>query len=76
MESNHLVLGVLIFIAIILGANLAMYAIARGATKSGDARWMNALKNALTRPMDNPSHKSMDELRKRMEELGTQEKQE
>lgn len=76
MDSNHLVFSALIFIAIIVGANLAMYAIAHGATKSGDARWMTALKNALTKPTDNPSNRSMDELRKRMEELEAKNKDE
>ena len=31
MDSNHAVIGALIFIAMIVLANLAMYAIARGA---------------------------------------------
>ena len=69
MESNQAAIGLLILILLIVGVNFAMYAIARGATRGGNSRWMSALKDSLSKPMDTPANKSMDELRKRVEEL-------
>ncbi len=69
MESSNAAIGLLIIILLIVGANFVMYAIARGAAKGGNSRWMSSLKDSLSKPMDTPAHKSMDELRKRVEEL-------
>jgi hypothetical protein len=69
MVSDNAVIGALIFIALIIGANFVMYAIARGATKSGGSRWISALKQGLSRPLDSQANKSMDELHQKMEEL-------
>lgn len=69
MESGRLLIGALIFILLIIGSNFVMYAIARGAAKGGDSHWMSALKDSLSKPMDGSANKSMDELRKKMEEL-------
>jgi hypothetical protein len=44
-----------------VGANFIMYAVARGATKGGNSRWISSLKDSLS--------KSMDELRQKVEEL-------
>jgi hypothetical protein len=69
MESGDAAIGLLIIILLIVGANLLMYAIARGSAKGGDARWMSALKDSLSKPMDNSASQSMDELRKKVEAL-------
>ena len=69
MELSSAAIGLLIIILLIVGANLVMYAIARGATRGGNSRWMSALKDSLSKPMDSPSNQSMDELRRRVEEL-------
>lgn len=69
MDSGNAVLGAIIFIVLILGANLMMYAIARNWAKGGDSKWMSALKDGLSKPLQNQSDKSMDELRQKMEEL-------
>ena len=69
MESDSAIIAALIFILLIIGANFVMYAIARGATKGGDSRWMSALRDSLSKPLEGSSNKSMDELRKRVEEL-------
>ena len=74
MESQQ-AMGLLIIILLIAGANLVMYAIARGAARSGNSRWMSALKESLGKPMNTPASKSMDELRKRVEELKNQEEE-
>jgi hypothetical protein len=71
MESNQAAIGLLIIILLIVGVNFVMYAIARGATRGGNSRWISALKDTLSKPSDTPANKSMDELRKRVEELKT-----
>ena len=69
MESDSALIAALVFILLIIGANFVMYAIARGATRGGNSRWISALKSSLSKPMDTPANKSMEELRKRVEEL-------
>ncbi|HEU0297545.1 MAG TPA: hypothetical protein VFR47_32685 [Anaerolineales bacterium] len=69
MESDRILIGALIFILIIIGSNVVMYAIARGWAKGGDSRWMSALRDSLSKPTQSQSNKSMDELRKQVEEL-------
>ena len=69
MESNQAAIGLLIIILLIVGANVVMYAIVRSWAKGGDARWLSSLKDAWNKPMNTPANKSMDELRKRVEEL-------
>lgn len=69
MEVDTAAIGLLIIILLIVGANFVMYAIARGATRGGNSRWMSSLKDSLSKPMNTPANQSMDELRKRVEEL-------
>ena len=69
MESNRLTIAALLFIILIVAINFAMYGIARGATKSGGSRWMSALKDSLSKPMNSEANRSMDELRKQVEDL-------
>ena len=76
MESNKIAIAALLFIVLIVGINLAMYAIARGAAKGGDSRWLGALRNSLGKPMAGSSNKSMDELRKEIEALESKKKKE
>ena len=69
MESDRVLIAALLFILLIIGSNFVMYAIARGATKGGESRWMSALRDSLKKPLEGSSSKPMDELRKRVEEL-------
>ena len=70
MESDRAILGALLFIAIVIGSNVVMFVIARNWAKGGDSRWMSALKDSLSKPVtDSPANKSMDELRKQVDEL-------
>jgi len=69
MGLDSAAIGLLIIILLIVGANFVMYAIARGAARGGNSRWMSALKDSLSKPMDSSANKSMEELRKRVEEL-------
>jgi len=69
LESDQAAIGLLIIILLIIGANFVMYAIARGATRGGNSHWISALKDSLSKPINSPANKSMDELRKRVEEL-------
>jgi hypothetical protein len=69
MLSNNAIVGALIFIIMILGANAIMYGIARSMSRGGDVRWISALKQGLTKPLENQRNQSMDELRQKMEKL-------
>ncbi len=70
MISDSPIAGAIILVIMILGANFLMYAIARGwARNGGSTRWIDALKQGLTKPMDSQRNKSMDELRQQMEKL-------
>jgi uncharacterized protein HemX len=68
MEANKAVIGALLFIILVIGANFVMYAIARGAAKSDQKSFLETISKSLntsTQKKDN----SMDELRKKIEEL-------
>jgi hypothetical protein len=70
MESNRVILGALLFILIVLGSNFIMFIITRNWAKGGDSPWMKALKKSLSKPVtDSSANKSMDELRKRVDDL-------
>jgi len=75
MDSDRLILGALLFILLIVGSNYVTYIIARGAAKGGDSRWMSALRNSLNKPLEGSSNKSMDELRKKMQDLENSNKE-
>ena len=76
MESGNAVLGAVIFIVLILGANFVMYVFARNWARGGDSKWMSALKDGLNKPLENQRSKDMDELRQKMEELQRNSKKE
>jgi hypothetical protein len=68
MESSDAVVGAIIFIVLIIGANFVMYAIARGAARPGQKGFWETIRKSIstsTKPRDD----SMDELRRRMDEL-------
>ncbi len=68
MEENKILIGALIFIAMIVGANFIMYAIARGMTRPNQKSFLETLTRSLN---TSPKKKdeSMDELRQRVQEL-------
>ena len=75
MESNRIIIGALLFIALVVGSNALMVFIARNWAQGGDSRWMSALKDSLSKPMESKSNRSMEELRKQVEELEEGKKQ-
>jgi hypothetical protein len=69
MESSPAVIGALLFIVLVVGANFAMYAIVRGATRSGGKKsFLETFSDSLNA---SPKSKdtSMDELRQKIAEL-------
>ena len=67
MEISKPMIGALLFILLVVGANFVMYAIARGAAHTkGTGFW-----ETITKSLYTPSKRenSMDELRKKMEDL-------
>lgn len=76
MENERVLIGALIFFLLIVGSNFVMYGIVRGMTRGGDTNWMNALRKSLNKPIEGSANKSMDELRKKVEELEGNKKEE
>mgnify|MGYP003473853655 FL=1 len=68
MEANKALIGAIIFIVLIVGANFIMYAIARGAAKSNQKSFLETMSQSLN-PSQQKKDNSMDELRRKMEEL-------
>ena len=68
METNKAVIGAVIFILLIVGANFIMYAIARGAAKSNQKSFLETISQSLN-PSPKKKDNSIDELRRKMEEL-------
>ncbi|MBL8063621.1 MAG: hypothetical protein JNK32_11405 [Anaerolineales bacterium] len=69
MEENKVLIGALIFIGMVVGANFIMYAIARGAARpGGDKGFLGTMMKSLN---TNQSKKSddMEELRRTIQEL-------
>lgn len=69
MDTDRILIGALLFIVVIVGINLAMYGIVRGVTRGGESKWMSAMRKSLNKPWEGPASQSMDELRKKVEEL-------
>jgi hypothetical protein len=67
MEDNKAVIGALLFILLVVGANFVMYAIARGAAKSNQKGFLETISKSLNTSVkkDDP----MDELHQKLEEL-------
>ncbi len=68
MESNKAVIGALLFIILVVGANVVMYVVARNWAKPNNKNFLETISKSLntsTQKKDN----SMDELRQKMEEL-------
>ena len=65
--NERALIAMLVLIALLVLTNVAMDGIVRSASR-GDSRWMRALRDALSRPPE-ASHKSLDELRQKVEEL-------
>lgn len=68
METNKALIGALIFIVLVVGANFIMYAIARGATRSDQKSFLEMLSQSL-KTSPKKKEESMDELRRKMQEL-------
>jgi hypothetical protein len=68
MEENRVLIGALIFIGIVVGSNFVMYAIARGATRSGGKGLLETMVKSLN-ANQTKKNDEMDELRRTVHEL-------
>lgn len=68
METNKALIGALIFIVLVVGANFIMYAIAHGAARSDQKSFLEMLSQSL-KTSPKKKEESMDELRRKMQEL-------
>jgi len=69
METDRIIIGGLLVIILIVTINAAMYGIVRGMTRRGNSNWLNTIRKSLDKPLEGSAGKSMDELRKKIEEL-------
>lgn len=69
MDNDRVMLAALIFLLLVVGANLIMYGIVRGFVRGGKTNWMNTLRNSFNQTRQGHADKSMDELRQKVEEL-------
>ncbi len=76
MLSNNAIVGALIFILMVIGANAIMYGIARRMSRGGDVRWISAVKDGLSKSVKSPQSESMDELRQKVEQMNKNAKKE
>jgi len=74
MENEKAVIGALLFILLIIGANFVMYAIARGAARSNQKGFLETISKSLNTSTQKKDT-SMDELRQKIEELEKGKKQ-
>ena len=68
METNKALVGALIFIILVLGANFVMYAIVRGAGRSNQKNFLETLSQSLNASPKNKDE-SLKELRRKIQEL-------
>lgn len=73
MNTDNVYLVILLVIGIVVLANLAMFALVRG-WRGSDPDWFKRMRGSVDRPFKNDE--SLDELRKRVEELKKTEKKE
>lgn len=68
METNKALVGALIFIILVVGANFVMYAIARGAGRSNQKGFLETLGQSLN-ASPKKKDESLKELRRKIQEL-------
>lgn len=71
MENEKAVIGALLFIIMVVGANFFMYAIARGAANSKQKGFWETIGKSLN--ASTKKNDDMDELHKKMQELKKKE---
>lgn len=68
MEENKALIGALIFIGLVVGSNFVMYAIARGATRSGGTGFLETITKALNADQSKKQD-DMAELRQTLQKM-------
>ena len=68
MEENKVLIGALIFIGMVVGANFIMYAIARGAARPGGKGFLDTMMKSLNANQQKKND-DMEELRRSIQEL-------
>lgn len=73
MEENKVLIGALIFIVMVVGANFVMYAIVRGATRPGGGGFLETITKSLNANQTKKKD-DMEELRRTVQELNKGQK--
>ena len=68
MATNKALVGALIFILLVVGANFVMYAIGRGAGRSNQKNFLETLSQSLN-ASPKKKDESLKELRRKIQEL-------
>ncbi|MCB0119871.1 MAG: hypothetical protein H6634_12605 [Anaerolineales bacterium] len=72
--DNKVIFGALIFIAMVVGANLVMYAIVRGVTRPGGGGFWQTIAKSLD-PNQNKKQDDMEELHRTLQGLTGEKKE-
>jgi hypothetical protein len=68
--NEQALIAFLVLLGLVLVSNFILYGIVRGFTRGDHSRWLRALRDSLSKPLE-PKDKSMEELHKKIEELRT-----
>jgi hypothetical protein len=74
VEESRVIFGALIFIGLVIGANLVMYGVVRGATRTKRISFFEAMGNLFNSP-GRKRDDSVEELRRRIADLNEGKKE-
>jgi hypothetical protein len=75
MDTNRAYIGAAILIAIVIFSNLILYGMARSISRNTkDVNYMKTMQNLMRNPLEKQDA-SLDELRKKVEELESRKKE-
>lgn len=69
MESDRALLVIVAIILLVVLSNAVVFAAVRGMARGGKSDWVSTLRDSFRKPGNSPADASMDELRRRLEEL-------
>jgi hypothetical protein len=66
--NEQALIAFLVLLGLVLISNFVLFGIVRGFTRGDHSRWMRALRDSLSKPLE-PKDRSMEELHEKVEEL-------
>jgi hypothetical protein len=74
MEADRALLVLAAIVVLVLLSNAVVFAVVRGMARGGKSDWISTLRDSFRKPGNHPANQSMEELRKRVEELEARKK--